>query len=433
MKQLSFTRKTGLFVLGVLGLSSLAVAQSGVLHSLFSSDYLPHRYCYLAKPWLVRTNVSSDTIIALSYMTITACLIGIAYQLRSLAMMRKYLWIFISFGVFIIACGITHAMEVLTVWKPFYPMSAAFKVLCALASMPTAILFAGAAPRLTEAIRNYLKKLEEATEQRDLAVTQLEREQLMREKRIEALSHMAGGLAHEISNPLAIMHGKASDLQRLVDSGTLTDADVRETAVSLVLTAERAMKILRGLRGFGREAAKDPFEAATVEGILEGCIELQESRMERERVDLVLQIEDGLPDIWCRETQIGQILTNLINNGYDAVVLANAEDRWIEIKAASNGGFVTIDVMNSGPMIEDSLKPHLMEPFFTTKEFKFGTGVGLSLSRAIAQDHGGTLILRDGTEHTCFRLTLPVRPAEQEDGSMAFFVEPLRPGGALSS
>ena len=54
-----------------------------------------------------------------------------------------------------------------------------------------------------------------------------------------------------------------------------------------------------------------------------------------------------------------------------------------------------------------------MEPFFTTKEFNLGMGVGLSLSRAIAQDHGGTLSLSKDTEHTCFRLVLPIAPAEQ--------------------
>jgi two-component system NtrC family sensor kinase len=69
---------------------------------------------------------------------------------------------------------------------------------------------------------------------------------------------------------------------------------------------------------------------------------------------------------------------------------------------------IFLDITDSGPGIEDHFKAHLMEPFFTTKELGLGTGVGLSLSRAIAQDHNGTLTLLKDTDNTTFRLTLPI-------------------------
>jgi two-component system sensor histidine kinase HupT/HoxJ len=71
---------------------------------------------------------------------------------------------------------------------------------------------------------------------------------------------------------------------------------------------------------------------------------------------------------------------------------------------------IVIDVADSGPGIDDKIRPHLMDPFFTTKSPGLGTGVGLSLSRAIAQDHGGTLTLCSNTRNTCFRLVLPINP-----------------------
>jgi two-component system, NtrC family, sensor histidine kinase HupT/HoxJ len=71
-------------------------------------------------------------------------------------------------------------------------------------------------------------------------------------------------------------------------------------------------------------------------------------------------------------------------------------------------GEIYMNITDSGPGIEDRFKTHLMEPFFTTKEFGLGMGVGLSLSRAIAQDHGGTLTLCKDTKNTCFRLVLPI-------------------------
>jgi C4-dicarboxylate-specific signal transduction histidine kinase len=249
---------------------------------------------------------------------------------------------------------------------------------------------------------------------------QLELEKLLREKRIEALSHMAGGLSHEISNPLAIIHARASDLQSLAAGGTaLASIDVLRACDSIVRTSDRAMKILRGLRGFGREASKDPMRLASIDEIAEECIELQHTRLERHNVELRRDHDPETPDFLCRETQIGQIVTNLLNNAFDAIDQAGCADRWIEMKTYCSEEEIYMDVTDSGPGIEDHFKVHLMEPFFTTKEFGMGTGVGLSLSRAIAQDHGGSLTLCEDTKNTCFRLILPMRPdgAREPDGA----------------
>jgi len=239
--------------------------------------------------------------------------------------------------------------------------------------------------------------------------SQLEHEQLLREKRIEALSHMAGGLAHEISNPLAIIHGRATDLRDMAaGEAPLAALEVRETCDDILKTANRASAILRGLRGFGREASKDPMQLASIYDIAGEIVELQQVRFERHAVDLRLRLDPDVPLLLCRETQIGQILTNLLNNAFDAVVQSESVVRWVEMTATGHDGNIVVEVSDSGPGIEDHFKAHLMEPFFTTKELSMGMGVGLSLSRAIAQDHGGTLTLCDAKENTTFRLVLPI-------------------------
>ncbi len=123
---------------------------------------------------------------------------------------------------------------------------------------------------------------------------------------------------------------------------------------------------------------------------------------------------ESLPPLLCREVQVGQILTNLLNNAFDAIVQSQAPERWIKLSANLREDDIVIDVIDSGPGIEDHFKAHLMEPFFTTKELGLGMGVGLSLSRAIAQDHAGTLTLCKDTPHTCFRLVLPRQPTEEQ-------------------
>ena len=239
-------------------------------------------------------------------------------------------------------------------------------------------------------------------------------EQLLREKRIEALSHMAGGLAHEISNPLAIIHARASNLKSLLDSGQLVPAAVVEKACdSITKTSDRAMRILKGLRGFGREAGEDPMEWASIYTIVEQCRDIQETRFERHNVKLDFQLASDLPLILCREVQIGQIITNLLNNAFDAIEQSNATERWVELKAERLGDKISVSVTDSGPGIDMKFRPHLMDAFFTTKTKGLGMGVGLSLSCAIAVDHGGTLELCADTRNTCFQLILPIQAETQ--------------------
>jgi len=240
---------------------------------------------------------------------------------------------------------------------------------------------------------------------------------------------MAGGLAHEISNPLAIIHARASDLMsRAAGDEPVSSLDVHKACENIAKTSDRAIRILRGLRGFGREASRDPMELASVYEIAKYCMELQQSRFDDQDIEVRLTLKPGIPPFLCREVQVGQIVTNLLNNAFDSIVQSHSVVRWISLGAKYLDGDIQLDVTDSGPGVDDQFKVHLMKPFFTTKELGLGMGVGLSLSRAIAQDHGGSLTLVPDTPYTCFRLTLPIkeRDANQEQRLSSV-------GGALSS
>ncbi len=133
-----------------------------IVSSLFSSKYLPHRYCYMAQPGLVWTNAVTDALIGVSYCVIFICMLMVVRKLRPIPEMRPYLWILLSFGAFIIACAGTHIMDVITVWWPFYPLSAAIKVLCAAVSIPTALYFAIRSPSIEQGIHAFLNSRVEA-------------------------------------------------------------------------------------------------------------------------------------------------------------------------------------------------------------------------------------------------------------------------------
>lgn len=143
-------------LVAILAMAVLLLVFAGIPRGLFSANYLPHSFCYLAQPGLIWTNVSMDSIIAASYALIFASLVWITARLRHLHELRIYLWISLAFAIFIGACGATHLMEVVTIWWPVYPLSAVVKVVCAVTSVLTAILFARAAPKLAANVIRYV-------------------------------------------------------------------------------------------------------------------------------------------------------------------------------------------------------------------------------------------------------------------------------------
>src|SRR5271156_5439907 len=113
------------------------------MKALFSSSpYMPHGYCYLWNPGLVGLHVISDSLIALSYLSIPFTLVYFVRKRRDL----PFHWMFVCFGIFILACGATHAMDVWTLWHANYWISGSIKAITALASVPTAILLVKLVP-----------------------------------------------------------------------------------------------------------------------------------------------------------------------------------------------------------------------------------------------------------------------------------------------
>jgi PAS domain S-box-containing protein len=126
---------------------------------ILASNFLPHVYCYLGKPGLVWTHVVADSLIGLSYVMISGTLGYLAQKGRGDI---PFQWMFLAFGAFIVACGGTHFMEVVTVWVPVYVLSAGLKVVTALVSMTTAVLLPFTVPRVLCLIQT--AKASEATE-----------------------------------------------------------------------------------------------------------------------------------------------------------------------------------------------------------------------------------------------------------------------------
>jgi PAS domain S-box-containing protein len=150
---------------GIAALLTIAVGPFLIWPTLadrmLAANFLPHLYCYLGKPGLVWTHVVADSLIGLSYVMISGTLVYLVHKGRHDI---PFHWMFLAFGSFIVACGGTHFMEVVTVWVPVYVLSAGVKIFTALVSVTTAVLLPFTVPQILSLIQT--AKASEAAEGR---------------------------------------------------------------------------------------------------------------------------------------------------------------------------------------------------------------------------------------------------------------------------
>jgi PAS domain S-box-containing protein len=183
---------------------------------LFSSDGLmPHGHCYLWRPELVWLHVVSDAVVALAYTSIPFTLFYFVRRRRDV----PFHWMFLCFGLFIIACGATHVMEIWTLWTPMYRLSGIIKAITALASLPTAILLITLVPRAL-AIPTP-RQLARAHDELRRAHEVLERRV---QERTAELTLKNQALANEIAERKRAEHALSkseAQFQRLADAGII--------------------------------------------------------------------------------------------------------------------------------------------------------------------------------------------------------------------
>src|SRR5689334_4507479 len=157
------------------------------MNDLFDIDrFMPHGHCYQWDPGILWTSVISDALIFAAYVSIPFTLV---FQIMRKRKDLPFNRMFVCFGVFIVACGLTHLMEIITVWKPYYPISALIKAVTAAASVPTAIILFRIAPKIV----------------RLPTVGQVVREHTLRikaEAANEAKDRFIAVLSHELRTPL---------------------------------------------------------------------------------------------------------------------------------------------------------------------------------------------------------------------------------------
>jgi PAS domain S-box-containing protein len=230
-------------------------------------------------------------------------------------------------------------------------------------------------------------------------------ESLLYSSKMVALGEMAGGIAHEINNPLTIIKGH-SDRIRLMLKKEEKDLKAMESSVEQInKTVERISKIISGLRNFSRDSSEVYFEPQALIDVIQDSLAFCQEKLKSHSIVFDI-VGDRSLKVLCSRVQISQVIVNLINNSYYAI--QKLPEKWIHIEMSRIGLQAKVSIIDSGSGISSEIRAKIMDPFFTTKPIGEGTGLGLSISRGILENHSGRLTLDERSAHTKFDLVLPL-------------------------
>ena len=351
-----------------------------LLTQLFlSNDFLPHGYCYFWNRGLLWLHLVSDTLIALAYFSIPITLVYFVRKRRDL----PFHWIFLCFGVFIIACGATHLMEVWTLWHANYWLSGIVKAVTALASVPTAVLLVRLIPKaLSLPNPEDLRQMNDSLVMRTAELARSNAELEAANMELEAFSY---SVSHDLRAPLRSIDGFSLALvedyaEKLDARGTDYLNRVRAATQCMGALIDDLLNLSRVTRSNLARQRVDL--SAMAESVAEG---LQRSHVHR-AVEFV--IEDGM-------TAEGDprllrlVLENLIGNSWK-FTSKHPRSR-IEFGRQVSNGSSTYFVRDDGAGFDPATAGRLFGAFqrlHSTREFP-GTGIGLATVQRVIHRHGG--------------------------------------------
>ena len=281
--------------------------------------------------------------------------------------------------------------------------------------------------------RYYTASIADMSERvRSAEVIAQQRDALRQSEKLTAMGSLLAGVAHELNNPLAIVMGRASLLEEKT-AGTPMHADV----VRIRDAAERCGRIVRTFLNMARQrpAART---AMRLNDLVRGAADLLQYSLRAGGVRLTLALADDLPELHADADRLGQLVLNLIVNAEQALA-AVAAPRELRIESglqpacdgnANAAQLLWLRVADNGPGVPADVRERIFDPYFTTKGEGLGTGLGLPVSRSVARDHGGELMLEDTPRGASFLLSLPVHSDAPEPTRPAPLAEAAPPAAA---
>jgi len=252
---------------------------------------------------------------------------------------------------------------------------------------------------------------------------ELER-RLIQADKLSSIGLLAAGVAHEVNTPLAVISTYAQMLAKQI-SGDAAKAPLLE---KITRQTFRASEIVNSLLNFSR-TSRTELAPVDVNKIVRETLTLVEHQFSKTGVQVDLSFDSELPRIKGDPGKLQQVFLNLFLNARDAMEIGGR----LSIRSFAEAGTVRVAVADSGSGITQENLPRIFDPFFTTKGARRGTGLGLSVSYGIVQEHGGDIEVESEIgKGTRFLLVFPEAPAPSRrpvpDRTMA-----ASPNGSVSA
>jgi two-component system, LuxR family, sensor kinase FixL len=245
--------------------------------------------------------------------------------------------------------------------------------------------------------------------QRDLELKE-QREELLHVTRVGKLAEFVSSLAHEISQPLTAILSYAQAAQRIVSTSTKSweerGLQLHEIHQHIINDDQRASEVIRRLRSLLKKSVPE-MKPIDINSLIKETVVLITVDLNVRNNVLKTELEDNLPIVYGDRIQLQQVLLNLISNSFDAMEENKGSREMLISTSHKDPELIKVAVKDSGCGIPAKNIPKLFEHFFTSKTD--GLGMGLSISRSIVEDHGGSLSVENNSDKgATFYFTIPI-------------------------
>ena len=243
--------------------------------------------------------------------------------------------------------------------------------------------------------------------------------QLIHSEKLASLGVLAGGVAHEINNPLMVILGR-TELTLMEDQ---LPEELKQNLETIRTETERIAQIVQNLLTFSRKSRQEKIETVNINEVLIRTLMLSEHQLTVGNVEVVKKLDTSLGEIQANPGQLQQVFMNLMINAHHAMPDGG---KLTVCSGALPDDRVFVEIEDTGTGIPEDHLDRIFDPFFTTKDEGKGTGLGLSVSRNIIENHGGMIAVHSiAGKGTTFRIVLPDVPPAEPDLNGPFEVSAL--------